>query len=178
MTGEKQSSYEFYEMMRNRIKQKSVLPQMMTLNDAKFFGEIRYSPLLRQLQSCFGNSSIQFSRDPMERGYQFTEIYNAPKAYTTDEHVSLWYDSRNFVTEKQVSHVLGRMKPRKHPGPMGITVEFLQCHRIIIAPALTHVFNAILKKVDSWRRIITEMICVLFIRSSFFCLKIANLFLL
>lgn len=118
MKGEKQNSMEFYELMRAKTRERSSLPHMMLANDLKVFGKNRYTQILLHLQSCFGESAVHFSSNPMECGYQLMNIYHR-NAQDGTLHVELWSNYRNSVTEAQVANYLRKMDPKKTSGSYG-----------------------------------------------------------
>lgn len=153
MTGEKQNSMEFYNLMRAKTRERMALPHMMIANDAKVFGKNRLTKIMEHLESCFGESAIVFSTNVFEASYQFMNIFHN-EVIEHNAKGYLWQNYKNEVNNAQVERCLRKMDSKKHPGPMEISLVFLQYHATYTVPALTKIFNAILKMgrvPDNWK---------------------------
>lgn len=133
---------KFYNFVRTKRISRTGMPTAMQYLGTLYYGNDRFVVLCSFLQSCFRNSSTEFSHDYNIFNEQALDLYRIEYKST---HEALWNQYINWFNIDQVTEAIMSLNDKKDPGPMGITAGFFKHNCLHIAPVLLNIFNVMLE---------------------------------
>lgn len=147
----KDSSAEFFSMMKSCNNSKKDTPESMLSEGVYVKGNSKMKAFCKQLGSCFLQDVPLLGQNFEDINDQLLDIYNLNFSGT---HTGLW-DSFNLnISLETVVRMIGELNNSKDPGPMKISAAFLKFNVDIVAPITQNAINAIMNTgriPDTWK---------------------------
>lgn len=132
---------KFYGLMRNKNKQRNILPIIMKFKGVQCSGMQRIINLRKNLESCSVTSEQSFSTDTELFNEQLQDLY---RIYYPESPDNIWDDYINWFGLTEITEIINSLDDKSDAGPMALSVAFVKFNVEYMAPIILKMCNVIL----------------------------------